>query len=184
MSMATIMLLSAVLLTEPDQAAVYNDVYEVAQDRDRLCSPLLNDPGPPDTSGPGDLVLSAYSEPGHGEIEVDWPAGTLLYTPDEGFVGFDYLIYTVWEPEAESFQAAYLILSVRELLGDVNYDGFVGQADLDIVLADWGMGELPDALPTVPEPRTSPLVALGLLEICRRRKPKALSLSKGRARHE
>ena len=56
------------------------------------------------------------------------------------------------------------------LAGDVNHDGFVGQTDLDFVLADWGQGT-----PPVPEPTTLSLLGLcGLTLVrlrCRRPRP-------------
>ena len=39
------------------------------------------------------------------------------------------------------------VTGVPALAGDLNDDGFVGQADLDIVLAMWGKG------PIIPDPR-------------------------------
>ena len=49
---------------------------------------------------------------------------------------------------------------------DPNDDGFVGQGDLDIVLADWGKTSPP---PAVPEPATLSIAALCGLALLRRR---------------
>ena len=51
---------------------------------------------------------------------------------------------------------------------DPTGDGFVGQADLDTVLADWGMGTPPS--PPVPEPGALSLLAIGALAVIRRRR--------------
>ena len=48
-----------------------------------------------------------------------------------------------------------LIPHAADPRADVNGDDFVGQADLDTVLTDWGLGT-----PPVPEPATLSLLAL------------------------
>jgi hypothetical protein len=51
---------------------------------------------------------------------------------------------------------------------DPTGDGFVGQGDLDTVLGDWGAG----TPPSVPEPATLTMFALGTIAMLRR-KPKS-----------
>ena len=121
------------MLIQPTLGAVYNDVYEVPVNGSRLMRPLENDPG--------DVRLTAFSHPKRGFIVPNWRERTLLYTPDAEFVGFDYCIYTSWEPSSDTFRAAYIMISVRQLTGDLNYDGFVGQDDLNTVLSQWGQRE-------------------------------------------
>jgi len=157
--LAIILSVALAALEPPAEGAVWNDVYTVKLDRPRTCSPLLNDPGE-------GLVLSAYSEARHGPLDVDWEAGTLVYMPEEGFTGFDFFIYTTWDAAVQAHRAAYVILDVRELAGDLNYDGSVGQADLDTVLTEWGetVGE-----GDTPEPGSFSFLAMGMVTLLWRR---------------
>ena len=155
--------LLAAPLAPPELRHDHTDIYLLGMGESQLISPLLNDPDP---GLP--FRLAAYSGPGHGVIDdVDWQAGTFVYTPDLDFYGIDYLIYTAWVDELELGWAGYVILWVREFPGDINEDGFVGQDDLDIVLADWGLSHVPP--PAMPEPSAITLLALGACLIFRRR---------------
>jgi hypothetical protein len=62
----------------------------------------------------------------------------------------------------------------RALLGDLNFDGFVGIADLNVVLGNWNAGTPPtvgEALaPLVPESANLLVLGVGIVAmICRRR---------------
>ena len=52
------------------------------------------------------------------------------------------------------------------LLGDVNGDGFVGIADLNIILGEWNQGTPPSVV--VPEPATMAVLSIGLAATLRR----------------
>ncbi len=57
-----------------------------------------------------------------------------------------------------------------DLSGDINGDGFVGIADLNIVLGTWNNGTPPaTGTPSIPEPATLSLLGLGGLAVLRRR---------------
>ena len=54
--------------------------------------------------------------------------------------------------------------------GDLNYDGFVGIEDLNIVLGNWNTGTPPTTgTPSIPEPATLGLMAIGAMAFMRRR---------------
>jgi PEP-CTERM motif len=55
--------------------------------------------------------------------------------------------------------------------GDINGDGFVGIADLNIVLGNWNAGTPPaTGTPTIPEPASFALLALGSIAMFKRRR--------------
>jgi len=57
-----------------------------------------------------------------------------------------------------------------DLSGDINGDGFVGLADLNIVLGTWNNGVLPPAgNATFPEPASLAFLGMGALAVLRRR---------------
>jgi MYXO-CTERM domain-containing protein len=56
------------------------------------------------------------------------------------------------------------------LVGDINGDGFVGIADLNMVLGNWNAGTPPTGgSPSIPEPASMVLLGLGGLTLLRRR---------------
>ena len=55
------------------------------------------------------------------------------------------------------------------LEGDLNGDGFVGIADLNVVLGNWNAGTPPSAN-AVPEPATLALLGMGGLAMLKRRR--------------
>ena len=58
-----------------------------------------------------------------------------------------------------------------ELKGDINDDGFVGIADLNIVLGEWDLGTPPAAgSPSIPEPASLALLSVGGIAVLYRRK--------------
>jgi hypothetical protein len=66
--------------------------------------------------------------------------------------------------------AALLNITLTKLAGDLNGDGFVGIADLNIVLGNWNAGTPPTAsTANIPEPGTVSLLGLASLLVTVRR---------------
>ena len=64
-----------------------------------------------------------------------------------------------------------LELPPAPLEGDINGDGFVGVDDLNIVLVNWNNGTPPTGgTPSIPEPASVSLIALGSLALIKRRR--------------
>jgi len=121
--------------------------------------------------------------------------GETLDPPNNGFVYFVTKESSTLAPPTLNDDATCIVV----IEGDLNEDGFVGQADLDIVLAMWGNGPIipdpradvneddfvgqtdldyvlaawgqgtPPEAP-VPEPATLSLIGLGALSLLRRRR--------------
>ena len=93
-----------------------------------------------------------------GMYVVPEPASLLGDLDGDGFVGqYDLdIVLGAWGTNPPSDPRA-----------DPSPDGFVGQDDLDTVLGDWGQGTPP--APSVPEPATCALLALGGLVLMRRK---------------
>jgi hypothetical protein len=89
--------------------------------------------------GEGDQTGAALVEtPTNGQVELQ-ADGFFRYTPNEGFVGIDSFTYEVRNSEGDSDVATVVLHVARlQLPGDFSGNGLVEQADLDLVLGNWG----------------------------------------------
>jgi hypothetical protein len=114
-------------------------------------------------------------------IDAGWDSGWVTayhFTNPAASFG-QTLIFTVADrdesnPQMNFFEVQYgdiaLDLPVPPIPGDINGDGFVGIADLNIVLGNWNAGTPPETgTPSIPEPATFALFSLGATAILRRK---------------
>ena len=79
-------------------------------------------------------------------VDLKGEEGGFLFTDDEGSI----------------------LINVA-LTGDPTGDGFVGIADLNIVLSNWNAGTPPGTGNVIPEPVSAAMLTVGALSILRRR---------------
>jgi hypothetical protein len=95
---------------------------------------LANDYDPVEFDGP--LVHGLVAGPQHGTLDLR-ADGSFVYTPDAGFVGWDFFVYQV---------------------GDVGGAG--GSASVEIEVYDLSEGYVRTSVPPIPEATTNPLAVL------------------------
>jgi large repetitive protein len=73
-----------------------------------------------DCEGLGEMGFELNDYPEHGAIsEVDWEAGTLVYTPDPGYRGLDSFTYRGWDMIGQS-ESATVSITVEPRCTDVS----------------------------------------------------------------
>jgi hypothetical protein len=95
---------------------------------------LANDSGP----NGNELSVSELTQPGHGSASIN-ADDTVTYTPAPDWYGTDSFTYTVTDGETSADASVFVDVTaaVHVLPGDLNHDGLVSQADLDLVLGNW-----------------------------------------------
>jgi hypothetical protein len=85
------------------------------------------------------IVAVLASPPRHGEVTLN-PDGTFAYTPNPGFVGFDWFRYTAYDFATTSNSATVWVSAsgLAGLIGDYNGDGAVDTGDGDFWRSNYG----------------------------------------------